>query len=66
MLDDKSHLEHSRELYDFYGNYEMVSVNSAEFLRSNAAEYSDEYDDTYDGLIGAGDADSADELTARR
>ena len=30
-------------------------------------EYDDEYDDTYDANdVGAGDADSADELTARR
>ena len=63
MIDDKSHLQYSREIYHRHGNYEVVDSMSAEYLNG---DYSDEYDDTYDGLIGARDADSADELFSRR
>ena len=41
-----------------------VVVNDDE---SDVWEYDDEYDDTYDSnVVGAGDADSADEMTSRR
>ncbi|XP_033641467.1 activating signal cointegrator 1 complex subunit 2-like isoform X2 [Asterias rubens] len=50
LLNDKTHLRSLRPMYEEYEN-----------------EYDDEYDDTYDANdVGAGDADSADELTARR
>ena len=60
-LDDKSHLDNFKAVYDQYGNEERESMYDA------VDEYDDEYDDTYDtNLVGADDADSADELTERR
>ena len=63
VLDDKSELENVKALYNKYGNEYVESMYEA----PNDNEYEDEYDDTYDfNLIGADDADSADELTTRR
>ena len=51
-----------KPLYDKYGSEDVVSMYDQQDM-----DYEDEYDDTYDSnLIGADDADSADELTARR
>lgn len=60
-LNDKSELADLRPLYDRYGSGVMgESVYEPDI-------YDDEYDDTYDtGIIGADDADSADELTSAR
>ena len=52
-----------KDLYSKYGSEYVESMYST----TNDNEYEDEYDDTYDfNLIGADDADSADELTVRR
>ena len=63
MLDDKKELDGMKTLYSKYGSEYVESMYST----ANDNEYEDEYDDTYDfNLIGADDADSADELTVRR
>ena len=63
VLDDKTDLDGMKDLYSKYGSEYVESMYST----TNDNEYEDEYDDTYDfNLIGADDADSADELTVRR
>ena len=63
ILDDKRELDSTKDLYSKYGNEYVESMYAA----PDGNEYEDEYDDTYDfNLIGAYDADSADELTMRR
>ncbi|GFS03594.1 activating signal cointegrator 1 complex subunit 2 [Elysia marginata] len=60
-LDDKSTIEAVRATYDAYGSRDQES------MYDNKQMYDDEYDDTYDSnAVGAGDADSADELTNTR
>lgn len=58
----KEVLKSLKPLFDRYASQQVESMyESANF------EYEDEYDDTYDSnLVGADDADSADELTNRR
>ena len=48
-------------MLDKYGSMEV-----SHSMYDNYDEYDDEYDDTYDTNLVADDADSADELTARR
>lgn len=69
ILDDKSATEQFKPLYNLYGSVETEGslydkvVDQAPLY----GDYDDEYDDTYDtNLIGADDADSADELSVRR
>ena len=53
-----------RPLYERYGR-EFTSNSAYDDVNSDA--YDDEYDDTYDtNMVGADDADSADELSSRR
>ena len=60
-LDDKSELASFKPVFDRYG-HEFV-----ESMYEKVTDYEDEYDDTYDSnLIGADDADSADELTHKK
>ena len=58
ILDEKEHLESRRDIYHRHGNFELVDITDM--------NYDDEYDDTYDGLIGAGDDDNADDMMSRR
>lgn len=60
-LDTKPSEDMKNQLNEMYG-YQIEEVN-----RDENDMYDDEYDDTYDtNNVGAFDADSADELTARR
>ncbi len=62
MLDDKTELSELKPLYDKYGSQFVTDS-----MYSGCNDYDDEYDDTYDSnLVGADDADSADELSNRR
>ena len=62
LLDDKSSLAKLKPLYEKYS-----SEFSESMYEASPGEYEDEYDDTYDANeVGADDADSADELLARR
>ena len=50
-----------------YAAYAMQPVAISSDEVEGILEYEDEYDDTYDSnVVGAGDADSADEMTSRR
>lgn len=64
---DMSALEDKSELASFKETFNRYAHESMDSMYDKVVDYDDEYDDTYDSnLIGADDADSADELMAKR
>ena len=56
-MDDKSHLEQLKPLYQRYGSEFVESMYDKDVV------YEDEYDDTYDSnAVGADDTNTADEM----